>query len=242
MVKAIVVREYGGAGSNEVGGRDDRRAGAGRGAGEARGDRDQLRRRLQSHRPLQDPAALYARRRGCRHRGLRWPRHHACETRRPGRLFRAARLLRRGAHPAGRPADQDTRRDRLQDRRGDDAEGADGAVSPAPDLPGEEGRHDPLPRSRRRRRVDRRPVGEPSRRDRHRHRRVGGEGEARQGARLPSRHQLQDGELRRARRRDHRRQEMRRGLRLRSAATPIRVRSIASDRWACGCSSASPPA
>ena len=58
-------------------------------------------------------------------------------------------------------------------------------------LQGEDGRHGALARRRRRRRPDRRPVAEGARRDRHRHGRLGGEGGARQGARLAARDQLQ---------------------------------------------------
>ena len=42
--------------------------------------------------------------------------------------------------------------------------GTDGAISPAPHLPGEARRHDPVPCRRRRRRPDRLPMGEASRR------------------------------------------------------------------------------
>ena len=62
--------------------------------------------------------------------------------------------------------------DRLRYRGGDDAEGHDGAIPPAPDLRGEARRHDPVPRRRRRRRAHRVPMGEAPRRDRDRHRRL----------------------------------------------------------------------
>ena len=57
-----------------------------------------------------------------------------------------------------------------RDRGRHDAEGHDGRLSPAPHLPCPGRRHDPVPCRRGRRRPDRLPVGEASRRDGDRHR------------------------------------------------------------------------
>ena len=56
-------------------------------------------------------------------------------------------------------------RDLLRNRRGDDAQGPHGAISAAPDLSGERGRHDPRPRRRRRRGAHPLPMGQGARRN-----------------------------------------------------------------------------
>ena len=124
------------------------------------------------------------------------------QGRRPRRLCRSARRLCRGARDRRRPAGQDAGRHQRRTGGRDDAEGHDRRISAAPHLQGEAGRHRALSRRRRRRRADLRPMGEASRRDRHRHRRFGRQDRARQGARLRPRHQLpRAGFRRRGRRR-----------------------------------------
>ena len=95
------------------------------------------------------------------------------QARRPRRLCRPARRLCRGAGDRRRPAGEDSRRHIRRAGGRDDAEGHDGRLSAAPHLSGEAGRHRALPCRGRRRRADVRPVGQASRRDRHRHRRLG---------------------------------------------------------------------
>ena len=68
-----------------------------------------------------------------------------------------------------RPSGEGAGRHQRRAGRGDDAEGHDRRISAAPHLQGEGGRHDPVPCRRRRRRADPRPMGQASRRDRHRH-------------------------------------------------------------------------
>ena len=63
--------------------------------------------------------------------GGRRPRRDGLQGRRPRRLRRRARRLCRGAGDARRPAGQAARQHRLQDRRGHDAAGHDGALSAA---------------------------------------------------------------------------------------------------------------
>ena len=82
-------------------------------------------------------------------------------------------------------------------------------------------------RRRRRHRPDRLPVGAAPGRHHHRHRQHAREGGARQGVWLHPRHQLQDRRLREAHQGADQRPGRRRGLRLRSARTPIRARSTA---------------
>ena len=83
-----------------------------------------------------------------------------------------ARRLCGGAADRRRPAGGTSRRRVRRAGGGLHAEGADGGISAASHLCGEAGRHDPLSRGRRRRRPDRRPVGETSRRHGDRQRRV----------------------------------------------------------------------
>ncbi len=79
----------------------------------------------------------------------------------------------------------------------------------APDLQGAEGHERAHPCRRRRHRPHRLPVGELSRRQRDRHRRLEGQGGARQGQRLPPHHPLSRGGLPDQGQGDHRRQAVR---------------------------------
>ena len=185
-------------------GRGGRAAGTGRGAAAAHGRRGQLHRHLLPQRALpgeRSPvrARQRRRRRGGRGRGG----GHRGQARRPRRLRHRPRQLLGGAHHPGAGAGEDPGRHLRRDRRRHDAEGHDLAVSPAPHLQGEARGHDPVPCGGRRRRADRLPLGEASRRHRDRHRRLRGEGEARQGQRLRSRHPVPEGGFRRPREGDH---------------------------------------
>ena len=128
---------------------------------------------------------------------------------------------------------QDARGHLRSDGRGHDAQGAHRAVSDSPHLQGAVGPDRAVPCGSRRGRPDRVSVAESARRHRDRYGRLGREGQARQGARLRAHHRLHEGELRRAREGDHRRQERAGGLRLGRARTPSWARSTAWSRAAC---------
>ena len=131
-------------------------------------------------------AALHPRQRG-RRRGRRGRQgRQGFQARRPRRLCHDDRLLRRGAQCRGQAPRQTAARDLLRHRRGDDAQGPDGAISAAPDLQGARGRHDPGPCRGGRRRADPLPMGQGAGRDRHRHRRLRGEGARSPRKRAPS--------------------------------------------------------
>ncbi len=89
--------------------------------------------------------------------------------------------------------------DLRRDRRGDDAEGTDGAVPPAPHVLGAGRPDDPVPRRRGRRRAHRLPMGEGSRRHGDRHGRLAGQGGTRPRERLRPRHPLPERGFRRPR-------------------------------------------
>src|SRR6185295_8773461 len=86
---------------------------------------------------------------GCR------PGRDGVQGGRSRRLCRRGGRLCRGAGDAGGPSGQAARFDRLQDRRGHDAAGHDGALPAAPDLQGGPGHHHAAARRRRRHRSDR---------------------------------------------------------------------------------------
>ena len=113
-------------------------------------------------------------------------RRHRVQARRPRRDCGAARLrLCRGADCAGRPHREAAGRHRRQDRRLNDGARHDRALSLEGHLHGEARRHHRDPRRGRRRRPDRQPMGEASRRNRDRHgrqRRQGGGCERRTAA------------------------------------------------------------
>jgi hypothetical protein len=111
-----------------------------------------------------------------------------------------------------RQARQAARQHRRQDRGRHDAEGPHRAISPAAHLQGRKGKYGARPRRRRRRRPHSLPMGESSRRHRDRHRRFRRQGGAREEERRAPYDPLSRRGLRRARRRDHQRCEMRRGL------------------------------
>ena len=129
---------------------------------------------------LSGAVAERPRRRGCgRGRGSRLRRHRS-QARRPRRLWRRAdRRLCRGAADPGRSPAQTARQHRRQDRRGHDAEGADGAISDPPDLSHQGRRDHPAACRGGRRRPDPGAMGQASRRHRDRHRRQRREGKAR---------------------------------------------------------------
>ena len=120
---------------------DLRPAGQGRGPGSPSRDRGQFPRHLSSHRLLPDaPAADPGRRR--RGRGRRGRRgRQGLQARRPGRLCRTARRLRRGAQHRRAASSSSCRAGSTLRHRGrDDAQGPHRAISAAPDLQGEGGR------------------------------------------------------------------------------------------------------
>ena len=100
------------------------------------GDRPQLHRRLLPHRPLPGARLPLTPGNGRRRHGRGGrPRRHRSAARPARRLCRRARRrLRRPAGHAGRQAGAAARRHLRRDRRGDDAQGHDRAISAAPDL------------------------------------------------------------------------------------------------------------
>ena len=191
-------------------------AGQGRGPASPPRDRGQLYRHLSSHRLLsRSGPALHAGQRG-RGRGRRGRAgRQGLQARRPGRLCRLARLLRRGAQHRDAVPRQAAARHFLRHGRRDDAEGAHGAVSFAPDLSGQGGRHDSRPGGGGRRRPHSLPVGQGARRDGDRHGRLAGKGQARQEGGRASHDPLPRGGFRQAGRGDHQGREMRGRLRRR---------------------------
>ena len=147
-------------------------------------------------------------------RGSR-PRRHGPEGRTIASRIRAGRS---GAYAEVRvmPIDRLVKLpEGVSDRVGGDADaqGADGAVPAAPDLPGQGRRDDPAARRRRRDRADRLPVGARARRHGDRYRRFRREGRTRQGQRLHAHHRLHARELRRKGQGAYWRQGRARGLR-----------------------------
>ena len=99
------------------------------------------------------------------------------KRRRPRRLCERTGLLHRGAAGAGRPRGQASGQHQLRAGRRHDAQGHDGGISHSPYFQGREGHERTDARRVRRRRSHSLPMGELSRRQRHRH--CGVEGQSR---------------------------------------------------------------
>ena len=211
---AIRFHETGGPDSSELGRGRGRRARPGRGPAAPDRRRPQLHRRLSPHGSLQGAAALGHRQR----RRPAWSRRSgraspisSSAIASPMPPARSAPMPRRGSI---RPTALVKLPDGISDRQAAAMmlQGMTVEYLIRRTYPGE-GRPDrAAPRRGRRRRPDRQPMAEASRRHRHRHRRQPGEDGARQGPWLRPCHRLPQGRRRQARARAHRRQGRARGL------------------------------
>ncbi len=180
-----------------MGGGRNRRPGPGPSAHPANGGRAQLHRHLRAHGSL--PAAvlpLHPRHGGGGRRDGRG-RGRARSQSGPARgLCGPNRRLCRGTAHRGRPRGEAAGQDRRPDRGRDHAQGHDRAISLAANLQSRAGHDALVPCRGRRGRADRLPMGGVARRDRDRHRGLGGQGVDRAGAWLHLRHQLPRGRFR----------------------------------------------
>ena len=230
MPKAIVVHQSGGPGGAALRGRARFSSRSRRGARPSHRDRRQLHRRLLPARHLQDAAVPV--RPGAGGRGRRRGGRAGCHGGRgrgSRRLREPAGVVRRGAAGAGGAPAEAAARDRRQDRRRHDAQGADGRISAASLRARHPRRHDPVSRGGRRRRIDRLPVGETSRPAGDRHGGGPPEGGTGGGARLRPRHRLRQGRHRRAREGADRRGRRERGVRRRRQTDLRRVARLPGD-------------